>query len=314
MKPNIAVQRASRSRDPGDPDDRAPRQRARRLRAHRRAVRHDGRPDPRAAARAVTTSTRAKNIIGRRRMLELKLVEAGPAPDQARLLQPHNGAGPARHGSHPGRRRRRRRRRRSTWCGRSPAVTGRDLRNARPTLDEYNTPAVSFTLNSEGVAKFSRVDRRPTSAGQLAIVLDNQRAVGAASSTARYAAPRRRITGTLHAAGGQRPRAGAAVGRAAGVAHLSRAARGRARRSARTRFAPASWRRSSASVLVTLFMLIVLQAGRHQRVRLGRAEPRDSDGLHGVSRRRHDAARHRRLHPDDRHGRGLERPDLRAHP
>ncbi len=51
------------------------------------------------------------------------------------------------------------------------AVTGRDLRTARPTLDENNLPAVSFTLNSDGVAKFSRV----TSANvgrYLAIILD----------------------------------------------------------------------------------------------------------------------------------------------
>jgi preprotein translocase subunit SecD len=53
------------------------------------------------------------------------------------------------------------------------AVTGRDLRNARATLDEYNQPAVSFTLNPEGVSKFSVVTRE--NIGKLlAIVLDNQ--------------------------------------------------------------------------------------------------------------------------------------------
>src|SRR2546428_4377854 len=36
------------------------------------------------------------------------------------------------------------------------AVTGRDLRNARPPLDENNRPAVSFTLNSEGGRKFGK--------------------------------------------------------------------------------------------------------------------------------------------------------------
>ena len=53
------------------------------------------------------------------------------------------------------------------------AVTGNDLRNARPTLDELNTPAVSFTLNQEGVAKFSRVTAQNVGR-QLAIVLDGQ--------------------------------------------------------------------------------------------------------------------------------------------
>ena len=36
-------------------------------------------------------------------------------------------------------------------------------------------------------------------------------------------------------------------------------------------------------------------------------------GADGLPRRDHDAAGHRRLHPDDRHGRRLERADLRAH-
>src|SRR5947207_4451002 len=53
------------------------------------------------------------------------------------------------------------------------AVTGKDLRNARPSLDENNQPAVSFTLNNEGGRRFGDV----TSANigrQLAIVLDGR--------------------------------------------------------------------------------------------------------------------------------------------
>ena len=37
--------------------------------------------------------------------------------------------------------------------------------------------------------------------------------------------------------------------------------------------------------LVTLFMLVLLQARRHQRARLGRAEPRHPAGVHGLPRR-----------------------------
>src|SRR5690606_3628842 len=51
------------------------------------------------------------------------------------------------------------------------AVTGRDLRNAKPTIDERNLPAVSFTLNSEVVAKFSRVTAANVGR-RLAIILD----------------------------------------------------------------------------------------------------------------------------------------------
>jgi preprotein translocase subunit SecD len=120
-----------------------------------------------------TEIQRAKNIIGQTAVLELKLVEGGPAPDQVSLLQPFGGkvpddmevasgvsgstaAGPAFY-----------------LVRKVPAITGRDLRNSRPTLDEYNKPAVSFTLNTEGVAKFGSV----TSANVgrfLAIVLDKQ--------------------------------------------------------------------------------------------------------------------------------------------
>ena len=53
------------------------------------------------------------------------------------------------------------------------AVTGRDLRNARPTIDEYNQPAVSFSLNNDGRAKFGRVTSENIGR-QLAIILDDQ--------------------------------------------------------------------------------------------------------------------------------------------
>ena len=52
-------------------------------------------------------------------------------------------------------------------------VTGRDLRNARRSQDEYGQPAVSFTLNPDGAKKFGAY----TSAhigDRMAIVLDNR--------------------------------------------------------------------------------------------------------------------------------------------
>src|SRR5204863_8497217 len=53
------------------------------------------------------------------------------------------------------------------------AVTGRDLRNARPSLDENNQPAVSFTLNNEGGRKFGNVTGENVGR-QLAIILDGR--------------------------------------------------------------------------------------------------------------------------------------------
>ena len=53
------------------------------------------------------------------------------------------------------------------------AVTGRDLRNARPSLDEFNQPAVSFTLNQEGARKFGDISGNNIGRA-LAIILDGQ--------------------------------------------------------------------------------------------------------------------------------------------
>src|SRR5215467_14950263 len=53
------------------------------------------------------------------------------------------------------------------------AVTGRDLRSARPSLDENNQPAVQFTLNTEGGRKFGKVTGENIGR-QLAIVLDGR--------------------------------------------------------------------------------------------------------------------------------------------
>jgi preprotein translocase subunit SecD len=56
---------------------------------------------------------------------------------------------------------------------RAAAVTGRDLRNARPSLDENNRPAVSFTLNTDGGRKFGKVSGENIGR-QLAIILDGR--------------------------------------------------------------------------------------------------------------------------------------------
>ncbi|MGH7129892.1 MAG: protein translocase subunit SecD, partial [Planctomycetaceae bacterium] len=54
-----------------------------------------------------------------------------------------------------------------------PAVTGRDLRNARVGVDQNNRPAVNFSLNSEGAARFGTFTQANIGR-QLAIVLDNR--------------------------------------------------------------------------------------------------------------------------------------------
>jgi preprotein translocase subunit SecD len=125
----------------------------------------------------VSDVTRAKEIIKSTSLLELTLVEAGPASTREQLLTATGGnvpsdaevlpgVAPSGPGQAPG--------------GvvyylvkKTPVVSGRDLRNARPTLDENNRPAVGFSLKPDGASRFgtftgSNIGRN------LAIVLDER--------------------------------------------------------------------------------------------------------------------------------------------
>lgn len=125
----------------------------------------------------VTDVARAKEIIRSTALLELKLVEQGPAPTREALLQTTSGAVPPDQevvsgvddaiapGERPG----------AVYylVRRVAAVTGRDLRNARPSLDENNQPAVSFSLNRDGARKFEDVTEKNIGRN-LAIILDGR--------------------------------------------------------------------------------------------------------------------------------------------
>ena len=119
----------------------------------------------------VSDVDRAKQVIGSPGMLELKLVEQGPAASREDVLRSTGGLVPANMEvlTGPG----------DAATGgpayylvrRVAAVTGQDLRSARVQLDENNLPAVGFTLNSSGAAAFARVTGE--NIGRfLAIVLD----------------------------------------------------------------------------------------------------------------------------------------------
>ena len=120
----------------------------------------------------VTDVERAKEIMGSPGQLELKIVERGPVPTKEELAA--GGVVPTGMEIVPG----------AAGAGdqaatvyymvkKAAAVTGRDLRSAKPSLDENNQPAVSFTLTSEGGRKFGNVTS--TNIGrQLAIILDGR--------------------------------------------------------------------------------------------------------------------------------------------
>ena len=119
----------------------------------------------------VTDVEHAKEIIRSTGLLELKIVEAGPAATREDLLQ--NGQVPEGMDIIPGSAD-------ATGGGtvyymvrKAAAVSGRDLTNARPSVDQNNLPAVQFTLSSDGARKFGVVTE--TNIGRrLAIILDNR--------------------------------------------------------------------------------------------------------------------------------------------
>ena len=121
----------------------------------------------------VSEVARAKEVIRSTAQLQFKLVEAGPAGTQEALLQQHGGKTPGdmevisgvSEGGDAG----------TVYylVRKIAAVTGQDLRNARPSLDENGRPAVAFSLTREGAVKFSKVTGE--NIGRfLAIILDNR--------------------------------------------------------------------------------------------------------------------------------------------
>jgi len=125
----------------------------------------------------VANPQRAKDIIRSTALLELKLVEDGPASSKEQLLQSRGGVMPSNMDVVPG----------VSDTGapgdraetvyylvrKVAAVTGRDLRNAKPTLDETNRPAVSFSLNTDGARKFGKATGENIGR-RLAIILDGR--------------------------------------------------------------------------------------------------------------------------------------------
>jgi preprotein translocase subunit SecD len=121
----------------------------------------------------VTDVERAKEIIRSTGLLELKIVEQGPSPTREGLMV--NNQVPEGMDIVPGA---------PSGGGaggdtvfylvkKVAAVSGKDLRNARPVPDENNQPAVSFTLSSDGGRKFGKVTSENINR-QLAIILDGR--------------------------------------------------------------------------------------------------------------------------------------------
>jgi len=114
---------------------------------------------------------RVKNLIKVTAVLEFKLVKAGPLPDEQALLQEFGGKvpedveivkGDPKRG-HQG----------FYLVNKVAAITGKDLRTVRRGVDEWNNPAVHFTLTAEGARRFEQVTGQNVGK-QLAIILDGK--------------------------------------------------------------------------------------------------------------------------------------------
>ena len=116
---------------------------------------------------------RVKALLQTAAMLEITGVKDGPFPSMEQLLAKTGGimplgTKPVKQASRPGDSG-------ETWwlVNRAPVVTGRDLRNARPSRDETGKWETSFTLSQDGGRRFG-VYTEANINNKLAVVLDNQ--------------------------------------------------------------------------------------------------------------------------------------------
>ena len=97
----------------------------------------------------------AKQIIKSTAQLRLTLVERGPFASREAALQAYNSNLPNELEILPGRSEASTAEPMFYVVRRVAVVTGNDLRNARPSLDEFNGPAVAFTLKQDASKRFA---------------------------------------------------------------------------------------------------------------------------------------------------------------
>jgi preprotein translocase subunit SecD len=120
----------------------------------------------------VDDPSRVKTIMKSTALLELKLVDSGPFPNQSAAAQQYGGMVP---GNLEVLVSRERGQTEDAYyvVQRVAGVTGRDLKGAYPSRDENGRPAVSFNLTADGAQRFGRLTEQNVGK-RLAIVLDNR--------------------------------------------------------------------------------------------------------------------------------------------
>ena len=261
----------------------------------------------------VSNVARAKEIIRSTALLELKIVEEGPALTREALLQVRNGVVPPEMEVvlglsdilNPG--------------GASDtvyylvrrvaAVTGRDLRTARPSLDEFNQPAVSFSFNRDGARKFGNFTGENIGR-QLAVILDGR--VQTAPQIQSRITDEGRITGNFT----QQEAADLALVLRSGalpasLTYLEERTVGPTLGAESIRAGVAA--SVSGLIAVAVFMLVYYKLAGINAVVAVTMNLLILMGFHGVYRCRAHAPGDRGTDSDDRHRRRLERVDFRTY-
>src|SRR5215469_2153790 len=121
----------------------------------------------------VDDPARVKELIGTAAVLEITDVKDGPFPSRDALLAQHGGVLPL--GTKVAKAKPRGTSAGEEWylVGKSPVISGREMRNARFGQDEFRKWETSFTLSPDGGKRFGQYTERNIG-NKLAVVLDNQ--------------------------------------------------------------------------------------------------------------------------------------------
>lgn len=123
----------------------------------------------------VDDPARVKQIMQTAAVLEITEVKDGPFPSKEAALAKHGGVLPLGTKLLPMSARGDRGESGESWylVSRYPVITGRDLRDARPSRDEMNKWETEFSLKKDGARRFAQFTEGNIG-NRLAIVLDNQ--------------------------------------------------------------------------------------------------------------------------------------------
>lgn len=118
---------------------------------------------------------RVKKIIGTAAVLEITDVRDGPYPTRQAALAQHGGVLPLGTKLVPERPGAGANRDQTAFylVGRTPVISGRDLRNARANRDEFSRWEASFTLTQDSASRFGRFTESNIN-NRLAVILDSQ--------------------------------------------------------------------------------------------------------------------------------------------